>query len=124
MIRQSRERPSGELELLIRPMRKCHLSSNNDTDSEDAYDNGLLHQNPLEQSLDTIRDDLTTGHLIEQYEVRYFIKNSSHKLNIILFPRHFNDEKMVLHLKSLLVKIIIIEIVIKMLYHTIKHVLY
>jgi hypothetical protein len=72
MIRQSRERPFGELELLIRPLKKCHLSSNNDTDSEDAYDNGLLNlnpKNPLEQSLETLRDDLTTGHLIEQYEV-------------------------------------------------------
>jgi hypothetical protein len=72
MIRQSRERPSGELELLIQPLKNCHLSSNNDTDSEDAYDNGLLnvhHKNPIEQSLETLRDDLTTGHLIEQYEV-------------------------------------------------------
>lgn len=73
MIRQSRERPSGELELLIRPLKNCHLSTNNDTDSEDAYDNGLLNRNPLELSLDTLRDDLATGHLIEQYEVR---KNS------------------------------------------------
>jgi succinylglutamate desuccinylase len=68
MIRQSRERRSGELELLVRPLK----ISNNDTDSEDAYDNGLLNineKNPLEQSLETLRDDLTTGHLIEQYEV-------------------------------------------------------
>jgi hypothetical protein len=72
MIRQSRERPSGELELLIRPLKNCHLSLNHDTDSEDAYDNGLLNvnpKNPLEQSLETLRDDLTTGHLLEQYEV-------------------------------------------------------
>lgn len=70
MIRQSRERPSGELELLIRPLKNCHLSS----DSEDAYDNGLLTINskkPLEQSLETLRDDLRTGHLIEQYEVSF-----------------------------------------------------
>jgi len=72
MIRQSRERPSGELELLIRPLKKCNLSSNHDTDSEEVYDNGLLNsslKNPLEQSLETLRDDLTTGCLIEQYEV-------------------------------------------------------
>lgn len=68
MIRQSRERPSGELELLIRPLKNCRLSP----DSEDAYDNGLLtlnSKNPLEQSFETLRNDLTTGHLIEQYEV-------------------------------------------------------
>ncbi|CAF0959126.1 unnamed protein product [Adineta steineri] len=72
MIRQSRERPSGELELLIRPLQKCQLTINNDTDSEDAYDNGLLNLNskdPLEQSVETLRDDLSTGHLIEQYEI-------------------------------------------------------
>ncbi|CAF1173306.1 unnamed protein product [Rotaria sp. Silwood1] len=71
MIRQSRDRPSGELELLIRPLNKCHLSSNNDNDSEHTYDNEFLNLNekdPLEQSLETLRDDLTTGHLIEQYE--------------------------------------------------------
>ncbi|CAF2905605.1 unnamed protein product [Rotaria sp. Silwood2] len=71
MIRQSRERPSGELELLIRPLNKCHLSSNNNNDLEHTYDNDFLNLNekdPLEQSLETLRDDLTTGHLIEQYE--------------------------------------------------------
>ena len=77
MIRQSRERPLSELELLIRPLKNCHLSSNHDTDSEDAYDNGLLTinhlKNPLEQSLETLRNDLTTGHLIEQYEVNYHL---------------------------------------------------
>jgi hypothetical protein len=78
MIRQSRERPSGELELLIRPLKNCHISSNNDTDSEDAYDNGLLNfnsKNPLKQSLETLRDDLTTGHLIEQYEVSFIMRD-------------------------------------------------
>lgn len=72
MIRQSRERPLGELELLIRPLKKCRLSSNNDTDSEGAYDNDLLSSNspnPLEQSLEALRNDMLTGHLIEQYEV-------------------------------------------------------
>ncbi|CAF0947446.1 unnamed protein product, partial [Rotaria sordida] len=71
MIRQSRERPSGELELLIRPLNKCHLSTNNDTDFEHTYDNDFLNLNqkdPLEQSLEILRDDITTGHLIEQYE--------------------------------------------------------
>ncbi len=75
MIRQSREKPDGELELLIRPLKKCNLLTNNDTDSENAYDNGLLNlnpQNPLEKSLETLRNDLTTGHLIEQYEVSLF----------------------------------------------------
>lgn len=72
MIRQSRERPFGELELLVLPLKQRHASVNHDTDSEDAYDNGLLNlnnKNPLELSLETLRDDLTTGHLIEQYEV-------------------------------------------------------
>ena len=72
MIRQSRERPFGELELLVRPVKQRHSSVNNDTDSEDAYDNGLLNlnvKNPLEQSLEALRDDLATGQLIEQYEV-------------------------------------------------------
>ena len=72
MIRQSRERPLGELELLIRPLKNCRLSPNNDTDSEGAYDNDLLNSNspnPLEQSLETLRNDLTSGHSIEQYEV-------------------------------------------------------
>ena len=73
MIRQSRERSSGELELLIQPLKKCRLSSNNDTDSEGAYDNDLLSSNspnPLEQSLEALRNDMLTGHLIEQYEVK------------------------------------------------------
>ncbi|CAF1044909.1 unnamed protein product [Adineta ricciae] len=72
MIRQSRERPFGELELLVRPVQQRHSSVNNDTDSEDAYDNGLLNlnvKNPLEQSLEALRDDLATGQLIEQYEM-------------------------------------------------------
>ena len=72
MIRQSRDRPLGELELLIRPLNKDSLTSNNDTDSEDAYDNGYLNmngKNPMEDSLETLREDLTSGHLIEQYEV-------------------------------------------------------
>ena len=76
MIRQSRERPLGELELLIRPLK----NKDHESDSEDAYDNGLLTinpKNPLEQSLETLRDDLTTGYLIEQYEVRFldFMEN-------------------------------------------------
>jgi hypothetical protein len=41
-----------------------------------------------------------------------------------MFSRQFNDEKMDLHSKLVLVKIIIIEIVIKMFYLMIKHVLY
>lgn len=74
MIRQSRDRLMGELELLIRPLNKCSIASNNDTDSEDAYDNGfvnLTEKNPLQQSLEMLREDLSTGHLIEQYEVSF-----------------------------------------------------
>ena len=72
MIRQSRDRPSGELELLILPLKKCSLSLNNDTDSEGAYDNDLLglhEKGTLKQSLVAMRDELTSGQLIEQYEV-------------------------------------------------------
>lgn len=65
MIRQSRERPSGELELLIRPLKKPSIAS----DSDDAYDNLHRKKNLLEQSLETLREDLTSGQLIEQYEV-------------------------------------------------------
>jgi hypothetical protein len=86
MIRQSRERPSGELELLIRPLKNCHL--NNDNDSENAYDNNSLNlnsKNPLIQSLETLRDDLTTGHLIEQYEVSYLIEYYLLKIKLLCF---------------------------------------
>ncbi|CAF1907927.1 unnamed protein product [Rotaria magnacalcarata] len=74
MIRQSRERPSGELELLIRPLKQCHLASNDDkdVDVEHTYDNSFLNLNqkdPLELSLEALRDDLATDHLIEQYEI-------------------------------------------------------
>ena len=73
MIRQSRERPSGELELLIRPLNRCHLSSNENDQLENPYDNSFLNpieRSPLEESLEALRDDLTTGQIIEQYEVR------------------------------------------------------
>lgn len=72
MIRQSRERPSGELELLIRPLNSCHLSSDDNDQLENPYDNSFLNaveRSPLEESLAILRDDLTTGNLIEQYEV-------------------------------------------------------
>lgn len=75
MIRQSHERPLGELELLIQPLKNCRLLSTNDTDSDGAYDNDLLTSNSpnqLEDSLETLRNDLTTGHSIEQYEVSYY----------------------------------------------------
>lgn len=74
MIRQSRERPMGELELLIKPINQFTLTLNNDTDSEDAYDNGFLnmsHRTLLQQSLEILREDLNNGQLIEQYEVSH-----------------------------------------------------
>lgn len=99
MIRQSRERPFGELELFIRPLKR----SINDTDSEDAYDNGFLNiidKSSLEQSLEVLRDDLSTGHLIEQYEVRRFIVFIILKMKIrFFFSRFYNEEKKVLPLK-------------------------
>ena len=129
MIRQSREEPLGKLELLIRPFKKCNLSFNNNADLENNYDNNLLNlnqNNQLEQSLETLRDDLKTGHLIEQYEVSEifsteFIQDKKKQRKNL---RHFSDEKQVLRLKLVLVKIIIIVIVIKMFYLMIKHALY
>lgn len=87
MIRQSRERPLGELELLIRPLKQFHLTSNghddddDDIDIEHTYDNSFLNlnkKNPLELSLEAVRDDLATGHLIEQYEVSKTSRNRNH----------------------------------------------
>jgi hypothetical protein len=48
MIRHSRERPFGELELLIKPLDET---------------------NSLEKSLQILRNDLSSHDLIEQYEV-------------------------------------------------------
>ena len=47
MIRQSRERLDGEIELWVKSKST----------------------NPLETSLQTLRDDLRSSHLLEQYEV-------------------------------------------------------
>jgi len=72
MIRHSRERPLGELQLLMRPFSTSSSLSNHESDSEDAYDNGLLEchrKNALEESLQTLRDDLESNHLVEQYEI-------------------------------------------------------
>jgi hypothetical protein len=72
MIRQSRERPDGELELFIRSLNKSSVTTMNDLHSDDVYDNEFLnatHDSSMEHSLETLRDDLTTGHAIEQYEV-------------------------------------------------------
>ncbi len=48
MIRNSRERTFGELELLIKPLEE---------------------KNSLEKSLQILRNDLSSNDLIEQYEV-------------------------------------------------------
>ncbi len=50
MIRHSRERPFGELELVIKSFNQKNL---------------------LEESLQRLRDDLSSNHLIEQYEVSF-----------------------------------------------------
>lgn len=55
MIRQSREKPSGELELLIRPLKNCAINMDSKAN--------------LENCLEILRNDLNSGHSIEQYEV-------------------------------------------------------
>lgn len=116
MIRQSRENPLGELELLIRPLKNCVIH----TDSKVN----------LENSLETLRNDMNSGHLIEQYEVCDDDDDDNVHWQWILyvfflfFKRHYNERKMISHSKLVLVKIISIEIVIKMFCHMIKHELY
>jgi hypothetical protein len=57
MIRHSRERSSGELELLIKSL--------------DTNDSKSIQKNPLEDSLQTLRHDLISNNFIEQYEVSF-----------------------------------------------------
>ncbi|CAF1198548.1 unnamed protein product, partial [Didymodactylos carnosus] len=73
MIRQSREKPNGELILLVRPS-KFVTSSHSNHDEEEIYDNELdsfhdyVRLDTLEESLQCLKNDLANGRLIEQYE--------------------------------------------------------
>jgi hypothetical protein len=74
MIRRSRERPFGELELLIKPTEK---------------------KNSLEQSLQILRSDLSSKRLIEQYDVSTVLFLEHTKLQLHVRESHGRDDLLV-----------------------------